>query len=151
LTAYFVDSSALAKRYIIETGSEWVRSWILPAHKNQIVISVLSTVEVISLLMRREREGAVSTQERIRVQNNFMRHSEDEYYTIDVDNNVLGIARQLLARHPLRTLDAIQLASALQAAAALRAQPTFVCADQRLLTAASSEGLPIDNPNLHTG
>jgi uncharacterized protein len=68
---------------------------------------------------------------------------------IDLDETVLDRARDLLLKHPLRTLDAIQLACALEAAHLFNIQPNFISADTRLLTAASAEGLPTDDPNLH--
>jgi len=36
VTAYFLDSSALVKRYVIETGTAWVRS--LTRHKRATVV-----------------------------------------------------------------------------------------------------------------
>jgi hypothetical protein len=59
----------------------------------------------------------------------------------------------LTRRQKLRGCDAIQLASALALHDALRQNDlpgiTFVCADDDLLSAASTEGLAIENPNLH--
>jgi hypothetical protein len=55
----------------------------------------------------------------------------------------------LLNRYPLRTLDAIQLASAQHAAAVLEESITFVTSDKTLLSAAGGEGLVIDDPNEH--
>jgi predicted nucleic acid-binding protein len=58
-----------------------------------------------------------------------------------LSDNVLGLARQMLYRHPLRSADAIHLASALLLA---RTTPStnwsFVCADGRLCDAAKAEG-----------
>jgi len=68
---------------------------------------------------------------------------------IELDNRVLAMARRLLIRHPLRTLNAIHLAGALEAKRLLSIQPTFISADTRLLTAAAAEGLPTDDPNAH--
>jgi hypothetical protein len=63
--------------------------------------------------------------------------------------DVLRLARQMLYRHPLRSADAIHLASALLLA---RTSPTarwsFVCADGRLCDAAKAEGFqPIFTAN----
>jgi len=53
----------------------------------------------------------------------------------------------------LRAYDAVQLASALRANRALQAArlPSllFLSADDRLITAATHEGLATDNPNSH--
>jgi len=60
LTVYFADTSAVSKRYVTETGSTWVRGWIAPVAGNQIIVSELSSIEMISLFRRRQREGSIS-------------------------------------------------------------------------------------------
>jgi len=149
LSLFFVDTSALAKRYVAETGSIWVRSWILPKFSNTIVISRITTIEIISLLARKQREGILTAAEILRVRNNFFAHVQTQYITVGFEERMLKVSRRLLLKYSLRTLDAIQLASALDAKQTLGILPTFVSADTRLLTAASAEGLPIDDPNTH--
>jgi uncharacterized protein len=149
LSEYFVDTSALAKRYIIETGASWVRNWVSLKAGNMIVISRLTTVEIVSILARKQREGILSTLDIARIRNNFFAHVRKQYVVVEMDTNILSTARKLLIKYPLRILDAIQLSSALQAAKTLNIRPTFATADTRLLAAASSEGLPTDNPNAH--
>ena len=149
MTHFFVDTSALAKRYVFETGSDWVRSWILPSQNHAIIVSAIVNVEMTSLVMRRERENSVTSAERIRILNNFLRHLDRHYQVVALDDKLFKEARQMLVKHPLRSLDAIQLASALRAAIVLDNQPTFVSADRRLLEAAAAEGLPTDDPNAH--
>jgi len=149
LSQYFIDTSALAKRYIPEIGSAWINSWIVPQVNNEIIISALATVEMYSLLARREREGTITLSQRQVMQNDFQFHVQEEYLLIDLDDHVLNRARGLLLKHTLRTLDAIQLACALEAARLFNIQPTFISADTRLLTAAAAEGLSTDDPNAH--
>ncbi|HXT37016.1 MAG TPA: hypothetical protein VN837_15685 [Chloroflexota bacterium] len=62
---------------------------------------------------------------------------------------VLDRARALVNRYPLRTLDAIQLASAHQAADVLGEPVTFISSDRDLLAAADADGLLNDNPLDH--
>ena len=61
----------------------------------------------------------------------------------------LGV--QLTSRQKLRGYDAVQLAVALTVNLTLASRQftplIFVCADRDLLTAASNEGLPIENPD----
>ena len=61
MSTFFVDSSALAKRYLTEVGSNWVIQWIEPAAGNVVIVSELALAEMQSLLARREREGAITT------------------------------------------------------------------------------------------
>lgn len=39
-----------AKRYLVETGSAWVRSWIVPTAGQAIIITELAVLEMFSLL-----------------------------------------------------------------------------------------------------
>ena len=107
------------------------------------MLSQLASVELVSGLSRRLREDKLTLSD-------FVALRRDEFYlSIDLDEMVLIRARNLVAKHPLRTLDALQLACALEAAHLFDIQPTFISADTRLLAAASAEGLPTDDPNTH--
>jgi uncharacterized protein len=149
LSVYFADTSAFAKRYLPETGSTWVQSWIDPASGAVVLISALSTVEFTALLARRQREGNVTLVDFNRLHKDFLFHVRRQYRVITLRQSILTQAQQLVAKHPLRSLDAIQLASALAAAKTLGAFPTFISGDQRLLAVAAAEGFPIDNPAAH--
>jgi predicted nucleic acid-binding protein len=81
--------------------------------------------------------------------NAFLLHAEREYLTVPLDSRVLAQARTLVGRYPLRTLDAIQLASAQTAGAILSEPVTFISSDRNLLAAASAEGLPTVDPLIH--
>ncbi|MBN8593457.1 MAG: type II toxin-antitoxin system VapC family toxin [Anaerolineae bacterium] len=145
----FVDTSALVKRYIPETGSSWVRSWISPGTSNNIIIASITVVEFTSVVMRREREGLIRVTERRDYLSDFLLHVQQEYIVIDINDSTLTDTRNLLIRQPLRSLDALQLACALRSKRAFASSVEFISADTRLLSAAAAEGLPTDNPNLH--
>src|SRR2546421_104043 len=57
LRTLFIDTSALAKRYLSEVGSTWVRSVTAPAAGHVVIIAGVTVVEMFSLLARRGREG----------------------------------------------------------------------------------------------
>jgi len=125
LSTLFVDTSALAKRYLIEVGSAGVRSMTNPEAANIIVIAAVTLVEMFSLLARRVREDTLPVANATALGNVFLLHTEKEYLTVPVDSHVLVQARALVERHPLRTLDAIQLASAQRAGTILGEAMTF--------------------------
>ena len=52
VSAFFADTSALAKRYLVETGTNWVEQIESPT-QNTVIISQLTMVEMRSLLARR--------------------------------------------------------------------------------------------------
>ena len=58
MRVYFADSSALAKRYVAEVGTVWLRSLLDPATGAVVVIARITAVELIAALTRRERGGA---------------------------------------------------------------------------------------------
>jgi predicted nucleic acid-binding protein len=106
-------------------------------------------VEGFSTFARLSRENRITSSSLIQLQAVFLLHFEQEYLVVPLNELVLALARQLVNRYPLRTLDAIQLASAQQAVVILGEPMTFVSGDQRLLSAASSEGFGVDNPNAY--
>jgi hypothetical protein len=147
LTRFFLDTSALAKRYMNEAGSKWVRGWARPSAGNALMISDLAMVEMFSVIFRRQRMGTLSPNRASRIRSAFTRHLKTEYVGIAVDRAIFHGAQQLIRIYPLRTLDAIQLACALRAATlAPRKQMMFISSDINLLEAATSEGFPVDNP-----
>ena len=81
------------------------------------------------------------------------RHALREYVVIGLTPQVVRRAEDLLAGHPLRTYDAVQLASALESNTPLviagLSPLIFVSAATRLLVAAATEGLMTKDPNAH--
>jgi len=101
------------------------------------------------MLARRQREGLLTAHSATRLANVFLFHAERQYLTVPMDLSVLVAARNLTITHPLRALDAIQLASALHASTTLNTLLTFITADKNLLAAATAEGLTTDDPTAH--
>lgn len=149
MTYYYVDTSALNKRYLAEKGSAWVRSWIRPSAGNVIIVCELTALESFTTFARLRRENKVSAGRLARLQNLALLHMAHHYAVIPFSQSVLIQARSLVNRHPLRTLDAIHLASAQEAQTILNTPITFVAADKVLLAAASAEGFTVDDPNTH--
>jgi len=67
------------------------------------------------------------------------------YIRVELYQEVLVLARDLIQRHPLRGFDAVHLASAVSLRSALGEPITFVAADGRLLKAAEHEKLDVLN------
>jgi uncharacterized protein len=153
VTAYFLDSSALVKRYVNENGSDWIRLICEPQAQNRFLIARITWVEVMSAFARLQREGKLSSESFEAMERLFRHDLQAQYQVVEIDQTLTFLAAQLLQRHPLRAYDSIQLA------AVLRLQPTFaqftsasltfVSADTRLLAAAQVEGVQVDAPNQH--
>ncbi|MFB2971484.1 type II toxin-antitoxin system VapC family toxin [Aerosakkonema sp. BLCC-F183] len=151
VNAYFLDTSALVKRYVAETGSNWIKSITDSATGNDVAIAQITWVEVLSALGRRRREGSLSTDDFDYVLEEFREDFDNQYPVIEVDRMLIEIAGQLVIQYPLRAYDAIQLASALRVQSVFATMPDieliFVTADERLINIAQTEGLVTDNPN----
>lgn len=148
MSLYFFDSSALIKRYIVEVGSSWVQH-IAQSLQDNIVISHIAHVEMISAIMRRQRENTITHQMAQTTKILIDNHAYYQYEVITFTDDIIKIADMLLSKYPLRSLDAIQLASAVKAKQNLVGNYPFifVSSDKRLLGYANSEGLTTDNPN----
>ncbi len=148
----FLDTSALLKRYVSETGSARIRRLASSGENNRLFVSRIAWVEMLSALARLEREGNLSPEHVTSTVRIFQYDWETQYHVVEVDGNLVGIAGQLVREHPLRAYDAVQLASALRIHSATVREDsdvfTFVSADNRLLNAASDKGLRTDNPNV---
>jgi uncharacterized protein len=60
VAAYFFDSSALVKRYVIESGTPWVSSLCDPAAGHTLYIVRITGAEVIAALARCTRTGSLT-------------------------------------------------------------------------------------------
>ncbi|PDW00251.1 type II toxin-antitoxin system VapC family toxin [Candidatus Chloroploca asiatica] len=151
---FFLDSSALVKRYLTEIGSAWIGSLTDPAAGNSIVVADITRVEVSAAIAARHRTvRGISRDERDALVGLLLYHFDAEYVISSLSNLIIDQAVRLTQTHRLRGYDAVQLATALDmhttALAAGFSPLTFVAADDDLLAAARAEGLAAENPNLH--
>ena len=153
MSLYFLDSSALVKRYVTETGSGWIRALTDPAARNPLIIARITWVEVLSALARRQREGSIASSDVTRAIRTFSYDLDMQYQVAELSAALVRAAGELVIQHPIRAYDAVQLASALRVQSDLvetGVTPlTFLTADERLIAIAQAEGLLTDNPNHH--
>lgn len=58
--AYFLDSSALLKRYVPEVGTAWIQSITNAQNQNLLIVAHIAWVEISSAVARRQRKGSIS-------------------------------------------------------------------------------------------
>ncbi|MDQ3749623.1 MAG: type II toxin-antitoxin system VapC family toxin [Acidobacteriota bacterium] len=147
---YFFDSSALAKRYLIEDGSLWVETTTGNLAHN-IFVANITVVEVSSALARRVRNGKLPATDAASANSALSTDFAVQYLVNDISPTVISIAVNLTTNHGLRGYDAVQLAVALDVNKnnlAFNVPPIiFVSADNDLNNAARAEGLSVENPN----
>jgi uncharacterized protein len=151
-TAYFVDSSALVKRYVVETGTAWVRGITRRMPSTHIYVSLITAVEVTSAVARR-RGVTLSATRASSILSRFRKHLAGRYLPSEITPALVNDAMKLANTHRLRAYDAVQLATALDlhkdwSANSLGAF-VFISADHALNAAATAEGLTVDDPNSH--
>jgi len=155
VTDYFLDASAVVKRYADEAGSTWIRQLTGPQAQNTILLAEITLAEVAAALAAKHRAPkGITLEQRDRVLSRFLQDCEDHFALLSVDRSVIDRAVELAQRHRLRGYDAVQLATALEASAIMQSQAlpalTFVAADSDLLTAAVAERLSVENPLNYT-
>jgi uncharacterized protein len=151
MATYFLDTSAIIKRYIFEPGQAWILSLCNPAQSHDLYISQAALVEVVAGLCRRACEKSISMAERDRLITVFRQDSKQGYNIWPVTTDLYDAAGDLCRSHRLRAYDAVQLACVLalrQYTLANQApEPILVCSDVGLLDIAGVEGLQAENPN----
>jgi len=107
----FFDSSAFAKRYIDEPGSDSVEAICQSA--TELALSVICMPEIISAMNRRVRDGSISQTQYRQVKTCLAREIAD-VTIINVLPEVVADAIFVLETNPLRAMDALHVACALQ-------------------------------------
>ena len=129
----FLDSSSFAKRFIEESGSEKVEE--LCSRASELGLSVIGVPEIVSALARRLRERRL-TQTQYRTAKKRLLDDVRDADIVQLTPSVLGSAIRVLEASPVRAMDALHIACALEWEADL-----FVSSDERQLTAARQAGL----------
>ena len=130
----FSDSSAFAKRYVSEEGTEAVVQWCDRAA--EIALSGIALPELISAFCRLRRESKISEVQYQQLKDSLLADIEDAAIC-DLTPIVLAHSIASLERNTPR-MDAIHIGSAVAMQADL-----FVSADARQCAAAAAVGLEV--------
>ncbi|MDY0302072.1 MAG: type II toxin-antitoxin system VapC family toxin [Trichlorobacter sp.] len=131
----FFDSSAFAKRYLCEDGSELVLSWCDQA--TELCLSGIALPEIISAFCRLQRENLITQLQYCQLKTMLMTDIIDAAIC-DLTPEVIRGTVIALENNVLRGMDAIHVGSAL----VLKAD-VFVSADARQCLAAQRAGLQV--------
>ena len=131
----FLDTSAFAKRYVLEEGSDNVVA--LCQQADNLIVSVICLPELISTFSRLVREKKLAKADYQKLKADAMADLVD-VDICQITPAILASVVSLLESHPLRAMDALQVACALAVA-----PDRFVSADYRQLAAARKAGLNI--------
>jgi predicted nucleic acid-binding protein len=154
MSDFFLDTSAIVKRYSPETGSGWIKAITNTIAGHDITLAEITLAEVAAAVAAKARApGGITIEERDQALADFLRDCDEHYDLLSISREVIDLAVSLTQRHKLRGYDAVQLAGALIVNTELLAEGlpslTFVSADEDLVEAAEAEGLLTENPNLY--
>lgn len=150
---YYLDSSALVKHYISETGSAWVSGLFDPALNNEIFIATITPVEMIAAITRRARGGTIAVADAAAACSLFRSDLLTSYQIVEFTDALIARAMTIAEIYALPGYDAVQLAAALEVNTLCVGSGLppiiFVSADDDLNTVAASEGLVVENPDAY--
>ena len=146
---FYLDTSALLKRYVRETGSTWVTALYAPNAGHTLA----TKAEAIAALAAKQRRGGISLNDYQRAESDLRHDFGHTYSIVEIDEPLVDLAANLAKQQRLRGYDAVQLAAALTLQTILLTANlpglTFLSADTLLLAAAQQEALTTDNPDLY--
>jgi uncharacterized protein len=129
----YLDSSALAKRYVLERGSAAVLNRCQEA--TEIGLSVLSCVEVVSCFNRLRREGKLKTSDYGKLKRSLFLDM-DGATILGITPGVVALAVRCLELEPVRAADALHVGTAHELTCGL-----FLSSDRAQCAAAERFGI----------
>lgn len=136
----FWDSSSLLPLFVREAHSPVIEA--LVADDPDMMVWWASPVECASAVHRLRREGVFTPADTAQVLA-VIAGALDAATVVQPGVELCATALRLLATHPLRAADALQLAAALLWARNRPSGRDFICLDERLRTAAILEGFVV--------
>ncbi len=142
----FWDTSAIVPLCVNEPSSALVKTVL--TQDSSLVVWWATRTECVSALKRQIREGSLTIEGEQQART--VLHSLAQIWIeIQPSRDLRSVAERLLAVHPLRAADALQLAAALQWCQSQTIGQSFISFDMRLREAARKEGfslLPVQLP-----
>ena len=152
---FYLDASALAKRYVVEQGTFVVNHLFRRVARDNMMCLTLGTIEVISVFVRKKNASAVPDTVFHQAMTDFRSEVIDaaHFTKISATDPLVNAAAPLVAKHALNATDAVILRSVLDLVATLHTTGdalVLVTSDERLLRAAQREGLLTFDPTTQT-
>ncbi|MDA2924887.1 type II toxin-antitoxin system VapC family toxin [Acidobacteria bacterium AH-259-L09] len=136
----YLDTSALVKVYVQETGSREIKPLVEEAEV--LATSRIAYVEARAAFARKFRERGLSVR-KYRSMVEDLDQDWESYFVMDVSDSLLKAAGSLAEKHALRAFDAIHLASSLILRKQTGRTVRFSCFNERLVSAAQEHGLQV--------
>jgi predicted nucleic acid-binding protein len=153
--SFFLDGSALAKRYTPEPGSALVDHLFASVSLSRLYALNVGVAEVVSVIVRKRNDGRMAVASAAQALANFGPEVlfSATFNKVELPNSLMLGAISFIDAHSINSTDAIVLRAALDLADRLRQSGddlALVASDTRLLKAAGAEGLTTFNPEAQT-
>ncbi|MBI4322578.1 MAG: type II toxin-antitoxin system VapC family toxin [Chloroflexi bacterium] len=148
MPAYYVETSALLKRYRREVGSHLVREFLDNKQDDEAFVTSHFTVLEVSAVVARWLRGRGLRRQFAQFTARFLHDLRDYGFEIlSLDDVVVREANALLSDYPLRAPDALHFATAVRASGTAAADSYYVvCTDKEIGDACSRYGLAVLDP-----
>lgn len=148
MSVYYIDTSALVKKYRTERGTEVVAELFLSrADSDVLLTSYLTILEFASVAARVLRGRHITKRGYQVIMGNLSRDIEEVIQLHSVTDDVVSEAINLCVDHALRAADAVHLATALSVKDAFPGETIyFVASDARLNAVCDEIGLVVLDP-----
>jgi predicted nucleic acid-binding protein len=146
---YFIDTSGLAKLYHTEVGSQQMEM-LAQSPDNRLIVSQLSVIELQSVFAAKVRTRVIDQATLNQLRGLFFADlAAGRFKVVLMSGRYFRSADRLIRTHAvtraLRTLDALQLAVALELHRR-GAVSALVASDRNLCEVAAAEGMQVVNP-----
>ncbi|MBI5179487.1 MAG: type II toxin-antitoxin system VapC family toxin [Nitrospinae bacterium] len=141
----YVDTSALAKRYFAEPGTERMNA--LLAGNVKTATSILTYAEMLAVAARKRKAGDITAGQLRTIAQSFEADWK-LFHVIPLKDDIRPLIRTVVGKYRLRGADGVHLASALFLAQAIQKEMVMVASDIELLDAAKKAGFKVVNPAL---
>ena len=148
---FYIDSSALVKRYHKEKGTDLVDAlldFLLAKKPTHLITSMWAIPETIATLNRKKNEGKIEATQLIDILANLLTEI-DIFDTITVDEERILGSIPYITMHNLNSSDALHLSAIKEAgeiAKYVEGTIIVITSDKRLLKASEDEGFKALNP-----
>ena len=136
----FLDTSALVKLYIDETGSPGMHDAV--AHAEIVAVCRIAWAEACAALARRAREVPADEPATLAARD-ALALDWPRFFVVEITQAVVERAGEFAETFALRGYDSVQLAAACEILAAAPGKVGFACFDNRLNKAAKVLGLDV--------
>src|SRR5262245_11156461 len=113
---FFLDASALTKRFLLEKGSAQINHLFQQAVSSRFALLRLTRLEIISVLVRARNRGTITTSEFQQALVNLRSDigSKVSLTRVSVTERLIAAAVKLIPKHSINATDALVLAGSIE-------------------------------------